>query len=233
MKKTKQNITGTEGKKTQELLVSFDDRYQKIVEEIKGGLSSGCKILDIGCGEAKIWLLFPGLAVTGVDISPANIVKAKKYLKRALIGKAERLPFKDNYFNLILASEILEHMVAPEKALAEISRVLAPGGKAIVTYPNTGGLQIRLSLLLWGRNPTINYPDNQLHLRFFSLAGFKALVVKTKLEIKKVRGCSFLAFHQENFGCYIPIPRSIRLIGGDLFPGLSLGNLVVLEKKKR
>ncbi len=222
--------TGSEGKRIEDLLEGFDDRYQKLAEEIRANSKPEDMILDVGCGEGKIWQLFPGLDITGLDISEENLKKAGKYLK-PVKGPAEKLPFKDQSFDLVIASEILEHLIAPEKVLQEIDRVLKPEGLAIVTYPNTGGLQFRMSLLFCGRNPSLNYPENILHIRFFSLLDFKQMIKKTKLKIQKIRGTSFLAFHKENFGYYIPIPRRIRVIGGDLFPGLSFGNSVILKKE--
>lgn len=222
--------TGTENKDIRDLIFGFDDRFEKIVEEVGLATSDKCKVLDIGCGEGKIWQLLPNLDVTGLDILPKNLDKAKKYLK-PVKGRAENLPFQDNVFDLVVASEILEHLFLPEKALREIKRVLKPGGKAIITFPNTGSLQIRLGLMIWGQNPTINYPTNKLHLRFFALDDFKKMLENTDLQIQKIRGSSFLSFNKENFGHYIPIPRKIRTIGGDWIPSLALGSLVVVKKK--
>ncbi len=173
--------TGSEGKRIEDLLEGFDDRYQKLAEEIRANSKPEDMILDVGCGEGKIWQLFPGLDITGLDISEENLKKAGKYLK-PVKGPAEKLPFKDQSFDLVIASEILEHLIAPEKVLQEIDRVLKPGGLAIVTYPNTGGLQFRMSLLFCGRNPSLNYPENILHIRFFSLLDFKRYRSATGIE---------------------------------------------------
>ncbi len=222
--------TGTEGKTIKDLIFGFDDRFEKLAEEIKRVARKGDKVLDIGCGEGKIWQMFPELDVTGVDISSNNLDKAKKNL-RVTKGTAEELRFKDNSFDLVVASEILEHLFQPERALGEIERVLKGNGVAIITFPNTGALQIRLGLLLWGRNPSINYPANMQHIRFFNLLDMKEMLRMTNFQIEKIRGCSFLSFHKQNFDLYIPVPRKIRTIGGDLFPQFSFGNLLVLRKQ--
>ena len=223
-------ITGTENREIDDLLYGFDDRFQKLVEEIENNSTVNSKILDIGCGEGKIWQLFPGHNVTGLDISEKNLKKAKKYLKPVL-GKAEELPFMSESFDLVIASEILEHLFRPEQALQEINRVLRQKGKAIITFPNTASLSFRISLLIWGRNPTLNYPDNSEHIRFFDLESIKKLLYNnTKLTIKKIRGGGFLSFSKVNFGVYIPIPRIIRVVGGDLFPKLARGYIIILEK---
>jgi hypothetical protein len=57
------------------------------------------------------------------------------------------------------------------------------------------------------------------------------MVKGSKLKIKKIRGAGFLSFSKEIFKTYIPIPRNIRVIGGDLFPKLSNGLILILKKK--
>ncbi|SRR6266487_1849512 len=222
---------GTEGQSIDDLLKGFDDRFEKTVEEIKENTKARDEILDVGCGEGKIWQLFPNLHVTGLDFSEDNLKKAKRYLKPVL-GTAEKLPFKDNSFDMVIASEIMEHLIHPDKLLTEIDRVLKKGGRAFITFPNTACLQWRIGFPLLGRNPGVNYPGNIHHIRFFALADIRMMLKDTKLTIRKIRGANFLAFHAVNFGFYLPVPRKIRFIGGDIFPTLSLGCIVILEKNR-
>src|SRR6266487_4941377 len=214
---------GTEGQSIDDLLKGFDDRFEKTVEEIKENTKARDEILDVGCGEGKIWQLFPNLHVTGLDFSADNLKMAKQYLKPVL-GTAEKLPFKDNSFDLVVATEILEHVMHPDKVLEEANRVLKSGGHAIISFPNTAGLQFRLGILLWGRSPLLNYPQNVPHIRFFNLADIRTMLKNTHLVIRKVRGGNFLTLHPVYFGSfYIPVPRKIRFVGGDIFPTLSVG----------
>lgn len=228
-KDTRFTTTGTEEQGIKELVTGFDDRFEKVVEEIRENTKAKDKILDIGCGEGKIWQLFPDLKVTGLDFSQENLKKAKKYVTPVL-GNAEKLPFKDNSFDMVLATEILEHVINPDRLLTETDRVLKRGGNAIITFPNTAALQLRIGIPLFGRSPLINYPQNVGHIRFFDLSDIRKMLKDTKLKVRKVRGGNFLSFHQVNFGFYLPVPRKIRFIGGDLFPTLSMGCVVVLRK---
>lgn len=133
---------------------------------------------------------------------------------------------------MVVACEILEHVVYLDKVLKEVDRVLKKGGHAIISFPNTAALQLKLGIALWGRSPMINYPQNANHIRFFDLAGIREMLKETELVIKKVRGGNFLTFHPVFYpGFYIPVPRKIRFIGGDLFPTLSVGCIVVLKKE--
>lgn len=230
MRKTKTTITGTEEQTINNLLSGFDDRFQKVIEELKKLIKDDDKILDIGCGEGKIWQLFHNVSVTGLDISSENLRLAQKYLKPIRGNAEKKLPFPSESFDVVIASEIIEHLVRPEMLLKEIDRVLIKNGYAIITLPNTASIQMRLSLLLWGRNPSLNYPENNNHIRFYDLADLTLMLHKTNLKITKVRGGNFLSFGPNNFGKYIPVPRAIRVIGGDLFPKLSLGFIVILKK---
>jgi ubiquinone/menaquinone biosynthesis C-methylase UbiE len=102
------------------------------------------KILDAGCGrgfylQALTLYDFPK-EIVGVDINDAYLVKAKAACKdkRVRIQKSDiyKLPFHDNYFDMIICSEILEHLPDDKKGLLEIKRVLKPGGALLVTVPN-------------------------------------------------------------------------------------------------
>jgi methionine biosynthesis protein MetW len=222
--------TGTRFRSISDLINGFDDRFQKLVEEIKVHIKKDDQVLDVGCGEGKIWQLFPDIKVTGLDISRENLHIAKKFIK-PVFGDAQKLPFKNSQFNFILASEILEHVKEPDLVLNEISRVLKPEGTTIISFPNTGSLHFRLGILIWGRNPVLNYPENKIHIHFFNLADIRKMLINTGLKIIKVRGSNFLSFHPVNFGVYIPIPRKIRFAGGDMFPGLAQGYILTLRKK--
>lgn len=221
--------TGTEGRSVEELMLGFDDRFQKLVEEIRDCLPEGGLAVDIGCGEGKIWQVLQDQKVVGVDVSFNNLKSSQKNI-RVVNGSGERLPIKSGCADLVLVSEVLEHVYYPERVMEEIERVLKVKGRAIITFPNTSSLSFRLGMFLWGRIPSLNYPGNVGHIRFFDLLGFKQMLSGIKLEIVKIRGVGCFSFSRENFGIYIPVPRRLRVIAGDLFPRISSGCLVVLEK---
>lgn len=79
--------------------------------------------LDIGCERSPYAHLFPNRV--GLDITDGEYVD--------VVGDAHNLPFEDNTFDVVLCTEVLEHLHTPEKAAAEMIRVLKPGGKLVLT----------------------------------------------------------------------------------------------------
>jgi SAM-dependent methyltransferase len=100
-------------------------------------LSAGARILDIGCGTgATAAALLRFGRVLGVDMSPLALACcARRGLTELMLGQAESLPLAAESVDLIVATDILEHLDDDVAALAEFRRVLKPGGHAIVTVP--------------------------------------------------------------------------------------------------
>jgi len=98
------------------------------------------RILDIGCGGGGMIRRLHSTGFTevnGIDISPEAIRYAQsRNLTRVQVADAEKkLPFADASFDVIIASDVLEHIDDTEKALVEWARVLATGGIAIIFVP--------------------------------------------------------------------------------------------------
>jgi ubiquinone/menaquinone biosynthesis C-methylase UbiE len=121
---------------------AFAKRSQFIFEGVAS--SKPKRILDIGCGRGfylNAFSLFDFVnEIHGVDINTTYLKKAKKnaHDKRIHIkkGSVYELPFPDRYFDMIVCSELLEHLDDEQKALIEIKRVLKQNGTLIVTVPN-------------------------------------------------------------------------------------------------
>ena len=116
------------------------------VRRYLNALPSSSRVLDAGCGEGVLVEEYAGrLDITGVD---ANYSSA-----RVTTGSVTALPFPDASFDRALCLDVLEHLAYEEqpRALAELFRVLRPGGELLVSVPNLAHLQSRVQFLLRGR----------------------------------------------------------------------------------
>lgn len=120
---------------------SFDIvKDRKLVEQISHLVQkSKCKILDVGCGDGHLLEKFAEVHdCYGVDISKALLTIARKRGIRTYCVNLEksRLPFPSNFFDVIICSEVIEHIVNTDNLLTELNRVLKSGGCLILTFPN-------------------------------------------------------------------------------------------------
>lgn len=114
------------------------------------------RVLDIACGNgygSEVLLSGGAKEVCGVDISSLVIDEANKnYVLENLKfkqGSAERIEFPDNYFDVVVSFETIEHLNNRENFLREVKRVLRPSGIFIVSTPN----RILTSCYLFYKHP--------------------------------------------------------------------------------
>lgn len=117
-----------------------------LVRRYLTALPAGTRVLDAGCGEGVLVSEFQGrLAIEGVDPNYASDVVRR--------GSLAALPHDDASFDRALCLDVLEHLSFTEQpqALAELFRVVRPGGELYVTVPNLAHLQSRVHFLFGGR----------------------------------------------------------------------------------
>jgi len=88
-------------------------------------------ILDNGCGTGFMARFLKGYEVIGLDISPKMLGYAKKHYKKVVLGNAQKLPFSDSFFQIVINKGLLHHLSEPSQAVSEIHRVLKDNGQAI------------------------------------------------------------------------------------------------------
>ncbi len=133
---------GRDGDPSQQF--SFAVRRGKVVRML--GPRPG-RVLDVGCGPGVMVgpVIERGGTLTGVDLSPEMVAAASKRAKALGVadrcefktGSADQLPFDDDSFDAVTAMGVLEYVPDDAKALAEMARVVRPGGVVIVTVPGT------------------------------------------------------------------------------------------------
>lgn len=102
-------------------------------------LPAGAPVLDIGGGTGRVsqFLALAGHPVTLVDLAPQMLAQAAaKPGLRPLLAPAECLPFANGAFPAVIIVDALHHVHSQEATLAELWRVLAPGGTLVVEEPD-------------------------------------------------------------------------------------------------
>ena len=133
----------------------------------------GKRVLDLGCRSGALTQHFlGGNSVVGLDIDAAALEKAATLgIQPVQANVEEPLPFEDGSFDAVVAGELFEHLQFPDALVAEIGRVLRPGGVLAGSVPNAFRVQSRLRFLR-GEPPE----DDPTHLRMFSPAALRELL---------------------------------------------------------
>ena len=153
-------------------------------------LRSGTRVLDLGCGSGEFTSLIAaaGANVIGAEVAEAAILIAqRKYPDEdfRLVPFEGELPFEDGAFELVWASEVIEHVADTERWLREVRRVLGPRGTLLVTTPAHG----RLRLLLGGIERYSPPLGDHLHLYTRrALAGVLTDLDFTQVVVRAVGG---------------------------------------------
>jgi ubiquinone/menaquinone biosynthesis C-methylase UbiE len=103
------------------------------------GIKGDDKVIEVGCGAGHILERIPKGKLYGVDISEIQIKRAKERLgDRVDLQKSpgEKIPYEDKYFDKILCSEVIEHVLDPLPLLLEMKRVLKDEGVLSLSIPN-------------------------------------------------------------------------------------------------
>lgn len=108
------------------IIAAFYDEHLKI--HVRG------KLLDLGCGKAPLYEAYKGFADEVVCVDWPNSLHKNPHLDHEM-DLNQPLQFADNSFDTIILSDVLEHIRKPDLLLAEIFRILAPGGKLIMNVP--------------------------------------------------------------------------------------------------
>jgi SAM-dependent methyltransferase len=143
----------------------------------KLGIKPGYRILDIGCGSGRHTCAayrFKKVIAIGADVNAAELTAAKERLQLhdkynqngggrwgLTMANVNALPFADNYFDLVICAEVLEHIADDRQAVSEIIRVLKPGHNLAVSVPRFWPERI-----CWALSAAYTQTDNG-HIRIY------------------------------------------------------------------
>lgn len=155
-------------------------RLDEIVKEFHPYRQSG-RLLDVGFGAGTLLEAArrAGWQTTGVEVAQSAVQHVRSLGFEVFCGTLQSANFPENHFDVVTASEVLEHVQDPELVLREIARVLRPGGLLWMTTPHARGVSANLLGLKWS---IVSPPE---HLQLFSVAGLKKML--TDNEFRSVR----------------------------------------------
>lgn len=139
-------------------------RYQQVVDKIPK--NKNLKILDIGCGDGVLLYLInkkTKARIFGIDSDGHSLeIAGSKVNAKFFKASAYKLPFESNSFDIVIAAEIIEHLVEPNKMLKEINRVFKQKGIVIITTPIKLGPE----------------PEDKMHVQEYSQEELQCLLKK-------------------------------------------------------
>lgn len=201
--------------------VADQKRLQFITDVVADRINNGGKILDVGCGNGiiSIHLGKQGFNVTGIDVSEKTIETARNNNPfpnvRFRVQSAEELEASGELFDVIVCSEVLEHLHDPGALLSVLNASLKEDGILVVTVPNGKGPREALVTkpilrmqkndgFLWKMvskiKKTLGYSgttvqsqaDNLDHVQFFTRKDLRKLSAKHNFKIVKFAKSNFI-----------------------------------------
>jgi len=140
------------------------------------------KILDIGCGTGDFLLSMKrkGWEIYGTEISQSRIEELQKKDIPVCDESKNECNYEENFFNIITAWHVLEHVIDPKNLLVKMHSFLKDDGKIIIEVPNFGSWQARSTRSFWF------HIDAPRHIYHFTREGLRQLFNETGFEIEKI-----------------------------------------------
>lgn len=152
----------------------WDPSHLKRIDRLVS-MKPGDRVLEVGCGQGHLTraLAARDLDIIGIDANPQAAEVAGNGIVRHMV--AENLDFEDETFDFVVSVHAIEHIPPLEAALAEITRVLKPGGEAVFIYPAEpiqGLYAIPTSVILHGTP----FKAREVHCHKLSPAKLRAMI---------------------------------------------------------
>ena len=172
------------------------NKYATFNPYIYNQIPKGIKVLDVGCATGllgkKLSKKKPPQYLAGIEKDKQMAKITKRFYNKVIICDLEqikKLSFKKKYFDVIVFSDILEHLKDPLLTLKTIIPYLKENGFLLISVPNIAFISLRLALLFgkFDYNPKGGLLD-EAHLRFFTRAGLIRLLGKANLKITFLKG---------------------------------------------
>jgi ubiquinone/menaquinone biosynthesis C-methylase UbiE len=176
--------------------------YHDLLDELESGFvqrfAAGKDVLEVGCGTGLVLERIAAFAASarGIDISPKMLEQARARGLDVAVGDATALPFPDASFDVACSFKVLAHVRDIERALAEMARVVRPGGFVLAEFYNPNSLRGVIKRLAPPGKVASGVNEGHVYTRFDSPA-----VARRRVPA----GCTFVASR----GVRIAIPGAL------------------------
>ena len=224
-----------------------ESRWQEGIDLVldKYAFNKPLRVLDVGCGDGSFLrflrreakkrnIILKGLEYYGIDVAREYRDLARKEGVEFQVGNALNLQkhYNKEFFDVIIASEILEHVSATDKLIKSIRNVLKKDGYLYLTTPNLASWHSRLVLLL-GYQPLITEVSNEKadfgkgwiwkfyggrktqpihHIRCFTLRALKEFLNYHGFEVEHINGGGYRTVENFVFRIFVGLSPVIKII---------------------
>jgi SAM-dependent methyltransferase len=224
-------------------------RHTQIVyhEWLLSVLSTECDWLDLGCGHQILppWVNADEAGIiarcrtaVGIDLDLPSL-RQNASLRDRVMGTLERLPFSGGSLDLVTANMVVEHLAAPEAVLAEVTRVLRPGGRFLFHTPNRNAPSLRIAAhtpqrlktqLVWILEQRRGEDVFPTHYRMNTLEDVYRIAAHSGLKVERFEQVSSAAVTAMLGPLAIPELFFLRLLNSERLSGLRSNILAILRK---
>jgi methionine biosynthesis protein MetW len=191
-----------------------DDPYE-VAGMLQALMPEGARVLDVGCGTGSVAVIAnqnKRNSVLGIEPDAARAKVAANRGIDAICGYLDRdFIAEKGPFDVIVFSDVLEHLASPDEMLNLAAEALNPAGIMLISVPNVAHWSIRLKLL-FGR---FDYTDfglcDSTHLRWFTRQTIQTLVAAHGFEILDTRYTAGTGLAVYNSRYFRVIPKQLRL----------------------
>ena len=210
-------------------------RQAQMLADVLAGRDGRQHIVDVGCGEGTATYLVkrldPGNTVIGIDWSAMALRQARARGVLAVQGGIDSLPLPDASVDVVIMSELIEHLVDTDAAAEEARRVLRPGGTLLLSTPNLAAWYNR-GLIGLGIQPVFSEvslkgiygrPGQEVvgHLRLFTRRALEEFLVARGFTCERVCGAP-----------YHDVPRPLRPLDRWLCHWPSAASILLVQARR-